>query len=210
MLLTAVVAFALAAVGSTAPAAPCAGLEYIYVRGTGEPGKYGSIIGDRLYADLQKLVPDVAGYQLPYPSTFGPNSPAVGVDNLNKYLNEQVRVCPNKKYGIAGYSQGAVIMHRAAVDFTPAIFDSIVAAVTFGDGGQQTNKTNPVYKSPVGDIPRYPDQMDGKIRFNCVPGDLTCTSGGESTLAHLSYGNGDYIPASAQFIADQYKKSRSA
>lgn len=66
------------------------------------------------------------------------------------------------------------MLHRAAVDFGPEIHARIVAAVTFGDGGQQATAANPVYDSPVGPIPRWPDEMEGKYMFNCVKGDLVC------------------------------------
>jgi hypothetical protein len=82
----------------------------------------------------------------------------------------------------------------------------IIATTTFGDGGQQATKEKPIYNSPVGPIPVWPPELDGKIRFNCVKGDLTCTPGGSSTLAHMQYGGGNYIPESARFIQTQLQK----
>jgi cutinase len=98
-------------------------------------------------------------------------------------------------------------MHRAAVKLDPTILkDRIIATATFGDGGQQATKAKPVYDSPVGPIPVWPDELEGKIKFNCAKGDLTCTPGGSSTLAHMTYGTGTYISDSAKFIQQAFQK----
>jgi cutinase len=48
------------------------------------------------------------------------------------------------RYVLGGYSQGAVVMHRAAMKFTPEMTSRILATTTFGDGGQQaTCKIHP-------------------------------------------------------------------
>lgn len=58
-------------------------------------------------------------------------------------------------------------MHRAAVKLDKGILkDRIIATATFGDGGQQASKAKPIYESPVGPIPVWPDELDGKIMFN--------------------------------------------
>ena len=97
-------------------------------------------------------------------------------------------------------------MHRAAVKMDKAVLNRIIATVTFGDGGQQATKANPIYKSPVGPIPVWPEELDNRIKFNCAKGDLTCTPGGTSTAAHMTYGTGSYISDSAKFVQEQWKK----
>jgi cutinase len=63
-------------------------------------------------------------------------------------------------------------MHRAAVKMDKTFLkDRIVAAITMGDGGQLATKERPSYNSPVGPIPVWPAELDGRIKFNCVPGD---------------------------------------
>jgi cutinase len=99
-------------------------------------------------------------------------------------------------------------MHRAAVKLSKDILaNRIIATATFGDGGQQATKAKPLYDSPVGPIPVWPEELDGKIKFNCAKGDLTCTPGGTSTAAHLSYGSGTYIQDSANFVKQAFAKS---
>jgi cutinase len=98
-------------------------------------------------------------------------------------------------------------MHRAAVKMDKALLrDRVIATVTFGDGGQQATKSKPMYNSPVGPIPVWPAELDGKIKFNCAKGDLTCTPGGKSTLAHMTYGSGTYIQDSARYVQQQFQK----
>jgi cutinase len=68
-------------------------------------------------------------------------------------------------------------MHRAAVKMDKNFLkDRIVAAITMGDGGQLATKEKPLYSSPVGPIPVWPAELDGRIKFNCVPGDpVSCS-----------------------------------
>jgi hypothetical protein len=80
------------------------------------------------------------------------------------------------RYVLVGYSQGAVVHHRAAREMVEdktnyLIFDRIIATVTFGDGGQQATLEKD-YASPVGIIPAWPKELDGKTMFNCNGKDL--------------------------------------
>jgi cutinase len=104
-------------------------------------------------------------------------------------------------------------MHRAAVKFEKSLFDKIIATVTYGDGGQQATKEKPIYKSPVGDIPIWPAELDGKIKFNCAPNDTTCDPKSPDAvtglIAHTSYPNNQakWMAASAQFVKEAFVKS---
>jgi hypothetical protein len=50
------------------------------------------------------------------------------------------------RFVLGGYSQGAVVVHRAAVQLSPEILSKVIATATFGDGGQQTSGAEPVNK----------------------------------------------------------------
>jgi cutinase len=78
-------------------------------------------------------------YNVVYPPSMGAQSPATGVADTIKHMTQQSAACPNQKFVIGGYSQGAVVMHRAAVQLNPGIKARIIATATFGDGGQQTS-----------------------------------------------------------------------
>jgi hypothetical protein len=54
-----------------------------------------------------------------------------------------VKALTLRRFVIGGYSQGAVVMHRAAVQLSPEILSKIIATATFGDGGQQTSGAIP-------------------------------------------------------------------
>jgi cutinase len=169
------------------------------------------IVGGPFLSAVQRAVSGATGYAVVYPAAFGDASPIKGVNDVVKYFSTRPTACPQQKYVIGGYSQGAVVMHRAAVKLAKDILkDRIIATATFGDGGQQATKQKPVYDSPVGPIPVWPEELDGKIKFNCAKGDLTCTPGGTSTLAHMTYGSGSYISDSAKFVAQAYAKSGGA
>jgi cutinase len=141
-----------------------------------------------------------------YPADFSSSSPDKGVADTLAHFQRQVKACPDQKYVFSGYSQGAVVMHRAAVKMDKSLLkERVIATVTFGDGGQQATKARPVYNSPVGPIPVWPSELDGRIKFNCAKGDLTCTPGGKSTLAHMTYGTGSYISSSASYVQRQFQ-----
>lgn len=179
-------------------------------RATAEAAGYGTVCGPFLSA-VQRLVPGTTGYAVKYPADFSSSSPDKGVADTLRHFEAQVKACPKQKYVFSGYSQGAVVMHRAAVKMDKSLLrDRVIGTVTFGDGGQQATKEKPIYNSPVGPIPVWPPELDGKIKFNCVKGDLTCTPGGTSTLAHLSYGSGTYVQDSAKFVQQQFQKLQSS
>jgi cutinase len=70
----------------------------------------------------------------------------------------------------------------------------------------------PTYNSPVGPIPIWPAELNGKIHFACVPGDMTCTPGASAVtglLSHITYTTGSYIPESVKFIQQQWSKQKS-
>jgi cutinase len=81
-----------------------------------------------------------------------------GVQDTISRLNRQMKACPEQKFAIVGYSQGAAVMHSAAVKFDPTVMPKIVAAVMFGD---------PSFRKANG----FPDPIQTKLKENCNPGD---------------------------------------
>jgi cutinase len=97
---------------------------------------YGVVVGDPLYAAVKALVPGVTGYKVDYPASFSPGSVDAGRDDVVKHMTEQPKQCPNQKYVMVGYSQGADVMHNGLAKLTdPALHARIVALVMFGDPG---------------------------------------------------------------------------
>lgn len=87
--------------------------------------------------------------------------------------------CPSTKAVVAGYSQGAMVLHDAAEILGNK---DVTAAVVFGD---------PLKYLPLDIVP------SGYLREFCAPGDIVCGKGDDVSI-HKSYGaNAD---EAAQFI----------
>jgi cutinase len=142
-------------------------------RGTTEPQGYGTIGGGTKFVNaVQKAISGATAYDVKYPATPGAESQAAGVQDTLKYFETRPKTCPNQLYVLSGFSQGGLVMHRAADKLDKTLLKTrVVAAVTFGDHGQQATKEKPIYNSPFGPIPVWPAEIDGRIKFNCAAGD---------------------------------------
>jgi cutinase len=97
----------------------------------------------------------------------GPDSPILGAKDIVKRLNAQSKACPDQKFGVMGYSQGAAIMHSAlgAKDsgLDPGVLSKIVGGAMFGDPRQGGGAK--------GRVPDFPESIVQKIKINCATGD---------------------------------------
>jgi hypothetical protein len=111
-------------------------------RGTTEPlsPTYGIIVGDPLFEAVQKLIPGATGYKVDYPASFDPTSRDLGRDDVAKHLHEQSKKCPEQKFVLVGYSQGADVHHTAMTKVDEKLFGRIVGVVMFGDPGEHLSK----------------------------------------------------------------------
>jgi len=85
-------------------------------------------------------------------------SAPTGVKDTVNRLTQQIKACPEQKFAIVGYSQGAGVMHSAAVKFDETMLKKVVAAVMFGDPG---------FRSANG----FPTPIQARLKENCHPGD---------------------------------------
>jgi cutinase len=101
-------------------------------------------------------------------------------DAINR-LNKQNKDCPDQKFAIVGYSQGAGVWHSAMgpspgkqLPLLPqnrpkldeSVLPKIKAAVMFGDPGfKGTEGPMGIYSAP------FPATVDAVLRENCGPGD---------------------------------------
>jgi cutinase len=76
-------------------------------------------------------------------------------------LSTQPFACPDQKYALVGYSQGAVVMHLASANLSMNLFPRVVALVMFGDPGykQQTR------------VRSFPVYLGARLLENCADGD---------------------------------------
>ena len=92
--------------------------------------------------------------------------------------------CPNTKIVLAGYSQGAQLVHNAAVRTSAANAARVAAVVVFGD---------PKRGQSLGSI------ATSKTLTICHSGDNICEGGATITAAHLNYQQD--APTAGAFVA---------
>ncbi|MGI5430647.1 cutinase family protein [Streptomyces sp. CA-179760] len=185
-----------------ASAAACSDVELVSARGTFEPGTLGFIVGDPVLSALQKKAAgkSVAGYKVNYPADLSPTSAAQGNLDLVNHVKSQAAACPNQKFVLVGYSQGANVVDNSIgissagavvgspiVATLPAAVEPKVAAVLlFGNPIRALGKSvTGTYQSRTLDL--------------CAQGDPVCENGGGDVGAHLSYR--DDADAAATFAA---------
>jgi type IV secretory pathway VirJ component len=88
---------------------------------------------------------------------MGGGSPQ-GANDVVRRLKEQDTACPQEKFALVGYSQGAGVMHSAAARIPTAIQQKIVAMVMFGDPGLKRNS-------------KFPPLLQSRTLENCAVGD---------------------------------------
>jgi cutinase len=186
----------------SATAAACSDVEVVAARGTFEPGTLGFIVGDPVLSALQKKATgkSLSSYKVNYPADLSPTSAAQGNMDLVNHVKSQAAACPNQKFVLVGYSQGANVVDNSigissagAVVGSPivatlpaAVEPKVSAVLLFGNPIRALGKSvTGTYQSRTLDI--------------CAKGDPVCESGGGDVGAHLSYR--DDADAAATFAA---------
>ncbi|ETS60334.1 hypothetical protein PaG_05532 [Moesziomyces aphidis] len=171
---------------ASTPSTPgCPPLYLIFARGTAElQGTFG-IVGRPLCTGLQQAVPGTLCYDTVYTSDAEYMvSPGIGANTASQFIASIAAKCPTTKYALAGYSKGAMVVHRIHAK-------NVVAAVTFGD---------PLKMQAV--------QSTNDVKTFCNLGDPVCENG-MMIMAHLTYSMQD-IPLAVQFIVQAFKSSGPA
>jgi pimeloyl-ACP methyl ester carboxylesterase len=58
----------------------------------------------------------------------------IGVSDVQKRLEQQVKDCPNEKFALAGYSQGGRVVTMATAKLPPELAQKVLAVVLYGAG----------------------------------------------------------------------------
>ncbi|MER6082506.1 cutinase family protein [Streptomyces sp. NPDC001833] len=174
----------------TASAATCSDIDVVAARGTFEPGTLGLIVGDPVYAALQKKLTgkNLSSYAVDYPADLSLTSAAQGNADLVNHVTAQAAACPDQRFILVGYSQGAnVVDNSVGVSSAGALVGSpIVATIPAAVGPrvaavlQFGNPIRALGKSITGTY------QSRTIDF-CATGDPVCENGGDDVLAHLGY-----------------------
>ncbi|MFG2576191.1 cutinase family protein [Streptomyces sp. NPDC048481] len=179
--------------GLTAPAASaaaCSDIDVVAARGTFEPGTLGLIVGDPVYSALQRKLTgkNLSSYRVNYPADLSLTSAAQGNADVVNHVKSQAAACPNQRFVLVGYSQGANVVDNSIgvssagavvgspiVATIPAALEPRVAAVLlFGNPIRALGKSvTGAYQSRTVDF--------------CAQGDPICQNGGGDVLAHLGY-----------------------
>ncbi|WP_405994903.1 cutinase family protein [Streptomyces sp. NBC_00986] len=173
-----------------ASAATCSDLDVVAARGTFEPGTLGLIVGDPVFSALQKKITGktLSSYAVNYPADLSLTSAATGNADVVNHVNAQAAACPNQRFILVGYSQGANVVDNSigissdgAVVGSPivatipaALAPRVAAVLLFG------NPIRALGKSVTGTY------QSRTIDF-CANGDPICQNGGTDVLAHLGY-----------------------
>ncbi|GLY40231.1 cutinase [Amycolatopsis sp. NBRC 101858] len=205
-LLSSAITVGLAAAGlavATAPvasAAPCTDIDVPIARGTFEPGTYGLIVGDPVYQALQNsLRPrSLSGYPVNYPADLGePASVQKGNTDLVNHVKAQAAACPQQRFVLVGYSQGAnVVDNSIGVSSDGALVGGPIVATIPAELAPRIAAIL-LFGNPIRAIGRQvTGPYQSRTKDYCADGDPVCQSGGANILAHLSYG-GDASDAAA-------------
>jgi cutinase len=174
----------------TASAATCSDIDVVAARGTFEPGTLGLIVGDPVFSALQQKITgkSLSSYAVNYPADLSLTSAAQGNADAVNHVNAQAAACPDQRFILVGYSQGANVIDNSIgissdgavvgspiVATLPAAVEPKVAAILlFG------NPIRALGKSVTGTY------QSRTIDF-CADGDPICQNGGTDVGAHLGY-----------------------
>ncbi|KAK9802168.1 putative cutinase [Seiridium cardinale] len=159
----------------------CKGVILFFARGSTQGGNLGDMPGQQFATALSNAVgTDLAVQGINYSATLEGNfedggCPADEAAAMTTLLNQAATKCPSAKIVVAGYSQGAAMVHRSIESATATTVSRIAAAVTFGD----------TQKAQDGGV--IPNIAKAKTKIYCNQGDLVCQGTLIITGNHLDY-----------------------
>ena len=184
----------------------CSPYLVITARGTGEPSK-GQLVAAVAKAVSAARPGEVETLDLDYPADTDVNEGGTrGARLLVDTLDVQHEACPDQRFVLLGYSQGALVIGDALADPEARLVggtvgeidadaaDAIIAVVFYGDprfvGSEEFNTgsfdpaLNGLLPRPVGALEKFGD----RIRDYCVAGDFVCQSSLElDEKPHIEY-----------------------
>ncbi len=226
----------------SAGAEDCPDVKIIFARGSGAE-RWSNDNYETFRDELMAKIGDTARYEfedLDYPAV------GIGVDNLDvlvgaaigsgdayefgesvdsgvEMLKSEVNgICPETKFVVAGYSQGAMVVSKALPELDP---EKIIYAATFGDPkiylpegkgpvpdaclGRNFSEYREyvpdcmVYKGLLGGyVPYQPEEFSGKVGTWCNTTDIFCSTY-LSVTSHVSYVSDGLYAAASEKIAEK-------
>ncbi len=194
--------------GTTAPAraAGCPDVELVFARGTSEPagiGRVGQALHDQLQASLGDRTLGV--YAVNYPASYDFLGAADGANDATNRIAQVVETCPNTRFVLGGYSQGAAVVDMllgipplgnkvgevgSAPPMPQSLASRVAAVAVFG---------NPSTKFGL-PVSAAVEPFSGKGIDLCANGDPICSQG-RNPFAHTSYEKTDMVGQAAGFVS---------
>lgn len=194
------------AVGAPAHAAPCPDVELIFARGTSEPagiGRVGQALSNQLAATLGGRT--LGTYAVNYPASYDFLAAADGAVDATNRLTEMAEQCPDTRFVLGGYSQGAAVVDMlmgipplgqkvgevgSAAPLPQSLASKVAAVAVFGNPATKFGNPVSVAMAPFA----------GKGIDLCADGDPIC-SHGRNPFAHTSYEKTDMVSQAAGFVS---------
>lgn len=191
----------------------------ITARGTGEPSS-GQLVTGMTRKISQAHAGDVRVLDVDYPADSDvKEGGTIGARTLVDILNVQSDACPDQRFVLLGYSQGALVIGDALsapedrmVGETVGTVDEgamerVLAVVLFGDprfDGAAEYNVGSFDASLNGLLPRPEDALDAvadRIRDYCVAGDFICQSSLDfDEKPHIAYYSNGMPSEGADFV----------
>ncbi|MFC9434544.1 cutinase family protein [Nocardia sp. NPDC057030] len=204
----AVVTGASAIGAGTAVAAGCADIHVVSARGTNEPGgawskeKLGTVVGNPVYSAIaDALTAKTDAYRVAYPADLNqPASVQAGNRDLVAHVVAQAAACPEQRFVLLGYSQGAnVVDNSIGISSAGAkVGGPIVATLP----AQLTPRIAAVllFGNPIRGVGRSVTGVYAERTYDvCNHNDPVCDPNGSDWNVHLNYAR--HASAAAQFVA---------
>ncbi|MEU8900052.1 cutinase family protein [Nocardia sp. NPDC048505] len=202
----------------------CADVRVISARGTFEP-QFGSLLLTPLATRIARESGRAAtATELQYPASRDADSATRGAENLVTLLNAAAAACPDQRYVLLGYSQGARVIETVARGLRPTLSeraaDRIGAIALFGN--PFFNRDEPYNRGtfdpalpdmqphPLGALAEFAD----RLWDYCNAGDRVCNGGDPAagfgnalSVGHLTYFLNDSRDQAAAFVQDRLRAS---
>jgi cutinase len=189
---------------SPASAAECSDVDVVVARGTSEPGRLGIIVGDPVFSAIQRRAAgtSLTSHAVDYPASTSPSSVTTGNRALVSHVSSQAQACPDQRFVLVGYSQGAnVVGNSLGVSSQGAAVGGPVVA-TIPAAVQPRVAAVLVFGYPLRKLGRGITGTFAQRTLDiCANRDVVCDPLGASVLAHLSYS--DDAGEAADFAVDR-------
>jgi cutinase len=198
-------AVAAPASAATPQATSCSSVYVLFARGTSETGTLGTIVGPDFTSAVESNLPgtSVSIWGDPYAASVNQSSAGPGATDMTDELESDASACPNAKFVLGGYSQGASVVDIALGIKTELgsgtaipVSDQpkLAAILTWGNPLRLFNKETIAEEEPA---------LASRTLEYCNTGDPVCGNGGDIG-AHLEYGTNGDATAGGVFAANEY------